>query len=181
MFLKAVRYHRVPAGRLLFASLIKVQLARALYIDLLEGSSRRCKLWDVVGDGGLPCCTAGCQQLPKVPAMASEGPMGRGTFSSLSAPKLEVVGAQQALWDRASRGKSASPLQWVRKHWAKDEPTCWPHGPWLSPSPLTGLQGYLPWPTPAPGVPLTPGRLCSISSQPPPSASSGPEIKEYFH
>ena len=58
----------------------------------------------------------------------------------------------------------------------KKELACQLCGPWLTPGPLASLQEYLPWPGLAPGVPLAPGRLHTILSQPPPSASSGPKI-----
>ena len=60
----------------------------------------------------------------------------------------------------------------------KEEPALQLHGPQLTPGPLASLQEYLPWPTLAPLVPLTPGRLCTTSSQPPPSAFSGPEMRK---
>ena len=51
-----------------------------------------------------------------------------------------------------------SPLQWGRKHWGrKSRPT---------------------WPALFPGVPLSPARLHTASSQLHPSASSGPELKK---
>ena len=57
---------------------------------------------------------------------------------------------------------------------AADSQSC---GPWLTPGPLTGSQGYLPWPAPAPEVPFTPEGLHIISSQPLPQFPQALELK----
>ena len=81
-----------------------------------------------------------CLLLPPPPSLSlGQGPKGRDLFC---------------------------PLPGKRKYWGEEELTCQPHGPWWTPGPLTGLQGYLQWPTLAPRVPLNPGRPCSFSSQP---------------
>ena len=128
----------------------------------------------------------GSWELSERPAVASEGSMGRGTScdvasSTLGTQEVMVLGVWCALFGTGPKGREpVSPLQWRREHQGK-EPTHQPHEPQLTPGPLTSSQGYLPWLTPAPGVPLAPGGLHSILAQPPPSASSGPEIKEYFY
>ena len=115
--------------------------------------------------------------------MASEEPMGRApVVRTLLLPQCSRnrgSGAQWALFGEGAEGDNN--LLWVRKHWGKEEPVCKLHGPLLTPGPLASLQEYLPWPGLAPGVPLTPGGLHTISSWLPPSSSSGPEMKKKCH
>ena len=64
------------------------------------------------GTGELPCSSDGSGELPEWPAMASEGPMGRGVScegasSSLCALEVEVVGAEWALFGMGPKGEGA--------------------------------------------------------------------------
>ena len=100
--------------------------------------------------------------VPTGPAMASEGPEGRGTSCDVTSSSF---GASPK--DR----EPTSPPNEGKELWRKEEPTHCLCGPLQLQGPLPGSQGYPPWPTPAPGVPLTPGRLHSILAEPPPSTS----------
>ena len=141
----------------------------------LKGSNRTFKLRDVAGDRRTPLLH---QQKLRASQVASNGlrrAYGKGhiLWGHLFLPqwsRSRGSGGHDGLslgWDPMGR-EPIGPLQWGRKHWGKEELTCLPHGPQLPPSPLAKLQEYLPCPAPAPGFPLTLGRLHITSSWLPP-------------
>ena len=115
MLLKAVRYDRVPVGGLLFALLTDVDLSRVLYVDLLEGSHRKCELRDMTGDERSPLQ---CHQKLRASQGASDdlrGAHGKGAshiviLPSLGATDVVMGGMMGSLWGRAQKRGNPSAL-----------------------------------------------------------------------
>ena len=93
-------------------------------MKLLKGSGMQCELRDMAGDRKPPYSANRSWEFPEGPAIASEGPVGRGASSSISAPEVEVVGAQWTLFGvDLERREPIGPLHYMGKHWEKEELT----------------------------------------------------------
>ena len=102
---------------MLFALLADVLFAGALQVDSLEGSSRKCVLRDVAGDEWSPHSAIRSIEVPEGPAMASEGPVGRGvTSSSFEATDIVVGGMMGSHQGWPHRGGSPLALHTRRRN-----------------------------------------------------------------
>ena len=157
----------------LFSDCPHVYFAGELQVDVLEGSNRKCQLRDMVGTRGFLCSTVRSEEIPERPAMASEGPEGRGAscnvaLSSFWVTSVIAVEVWWALLWSCSKEEGAHHPSTLRKGLRREEE------PW---GPLTRWQGYQPRPTQTPGISLTPGMLHTSSALLPPSTSSVPAKK----
>ena len=117
------------------------------------------------GTRGPLCSAIGSIQIPQGPAMASEGPEGRGAScdvasSSFGVTNKVMVGAWWALFGVCSEGEGAHQPSTP----GEEELTHQIHGPQQTWGQIAYSQGCPPVTTPAPGVPLTPGMLHTFSA-----------------
>ena len=162
MFLEAVGHHWVLAEGMFFTPLTDVHFCKALQVDMLEGSGRKCKLRDMAGDGWSPL------------QHYQGGEVSKGASNDLRGTcwkrHLHFLWSQWCCGCGGMVGSLWGWPKWSRSPLALHTRGRSPRGgrswlrlcrPWWTWGPLTGWQGYPPWPTPAPGVPFFPGGLHS--------------------
>ena len=111
MFLKAVGHHWVPVVGMHFALHTYVHFARALQVDSLEGSGRKCLCRDVAGTEGPLAALSGVWRFPRA-QQSPNGPKGRDAScnvasSSFRVTEVVIVGMQWALFGACFKGQGA--------------------------------------------------------------------------
>ena len=108
MLLKAVEYHRVPVGGLLYTLLADIHLTGTFLVDMLEGSGRKCELRDVIGDGRSPLQ---CHQELRTSQGAGNGLRGTSGKGCLLWCCLLLLWSH---WCCGSGGMMGSVLHWAK-------------------------------------------------------------------